>query len=131
METKTFIMDIDGTICQAQAREDGSFDYANAVPLTPVIERVNELYEAGHRIVLNTARGMRTYNGDVKKVEKNVRPPLEKWLSDNGVKYHELVMGKAWGENPIYVDNRNLSVKSFAMENPEFFESIIRVESNI
>jgi capsule biosynthesis phosphatase len=131
METKTFIMDIDGTICQAPAREDGSFDYEKAVPLLPVVQRVNELYDAGHRIVLNTARGMRTYNGDVKKVEKNVRPALEKWLADNGVKYHELVMGKAWGANPIYVDNRNLSVKSFAMENPDFFESIIRVESNI
>jgi capsule biosynthesis phosphatase len=131
MEKNTFIMDIDGTICHSPQREDGSFDYENATPIEGVISRINELYDAGHTIVLNTARGMRTHNGDVKKVEKHMRPNLEKWLADNGVKYHQLVMGKAWGENPIYVDNRNLSIKSFALENPEFFENIIKAECNI
>jgi len=131
MEQKTFIMDVDGTLCNAPLQEDGTFDYQNATPIAAVINRVNELYDAGHRIVLSTARGMRTHNGDVKKVNKYVRPTLEKWLADNGVQYHELRMGKAWGSNPIYVDNRNLSMKSFALENPEFFENIIKAESNI
>jgi capsule biosynthesis phosphatase len=89
------------------------------------------MYDAGHTIVLSTARGMRTYDGNVKKVKEKVQPVLEEWLQANGVKYHRLDMGKSWGENPIYVDNRNLSVKSFALDNPDFFENIIKSENNI
>lgn len=128
---QTFIIDIDGTICQAPLKEDGTFDYPNAEPITAVITRVNEMYDAGHTIVLSTARGMRTYDGNVKKVKEKVQPVLEEWLQANGVKYHRLDMGKSWGENPIYVDNRNLSVKSFALDNPDFFENIIKAENNI
>jgi capsule biosynthesis phosphatase len=131
MEKQTFIMDVDGTICRTAELEDGTFDYENSTPIIAVIERINEMYDAGHQIIICTARGMRTYEGDVKQIEKKVKPILEKWLTDHGVKYHKLVVGKAWGENPIYVDNRNLSVKSFAVENPDFFESIIRVDSNV
>lgn len=131
MEKQTFIIDIDGTICNAVQMENGAFDYENALPIDVVINRINELHSAGHKIILSTARGMRTYNGDVKKVLKNVKPTLETWLHTYSVKYDELLMGKAWGANPVYVDNRNLSVKSFAIENPEFFENIIKAESNV
>jgi len=128
---QTFIIDIDGTICHAPLKEDGTFDYPNAQPVTAVINRVNEMYDAGHTVVLSTARGMRTYEGSVEKIKEKVQPILEEWLQANGVKYHRLDMGKSWGENPIYVDNRNLSVKSFALDNPDFFENIIRAENNI
>jgi capsule biosynthesis phosphatase len=128
---QTFIIDIDGTICQALLKEDGTFDYPNAEPVTAVINRVNELYDAGHIVVLSTARGMRTYDGSIKKIKEKVQPILEEWLQANGVKYHRLDMGKSWGENPIYVDNRNLSVKSFVLDNPDFFENIIKAENNI
>jgi capsule biosynthesis phosphatase len=131
MEKQTFIMDVDGTICQADLLENGKFDYENAKPIAVVINRINELYDAGHQIIISTARGMRTYKGDIKKIEKEITPVLEKWLTDNAVKYHQLVVGKAWGENPVYVDNRSLSLKSFAIENPEFFESMIRVDNNV
>lgn len=128
---QTFIIDIDGTICHASLKEDGTFDYPNAQPITAVIARINEMHDAGHTVVLSTARGMRTYGGNVKKIKEKVQPVLEEWLQANGVKYHQLDMGKSWGENPIYVDNRNLSVKSFTLDNPDFFENIIKAENNI
>lgn len=128
---QTFIIDIDGTLCTSPQLEDGSFDYPNAEPITSVIDRVNEMYDAGHTIVLSTARGMRTYEGNVKKIKEKVQPILEEWLKTYGVKYHRLDIGKSWGDNPIYVDNRNLSVKSFVLDNPDFFENIIKAENNI
>lgn len=128
---QTFIMDIDGTICEAPLLEDGTYDYPNAAPFPRVIERINEMYDAGHTIILATARGMRTYEGDVEKIKENVQPVLEEWLERYKVKYHELHVGKPWGKNPIYVDNRNLTVKSFAWDNPEFFENIIKAENTI
>ena len=128
---QTFIIDIDGPLCHAPLKEDGAFDYPNAEPIIVAINRVNEMHDAGHTIILSTARGMRTHNGNVKKIKEKVQPVLEEWLQENGVKYHQLDMGKSWGENPIYIDNRNLSVKSFVLDNPEFFENIIKAENNI
>lgn len=128
---QTFIMDIDGTICQAILQEDGTYDYPNAVPYYRVIERVNELYDSGNTIILSTSRGMRTYSGNLKKIKENVLPVLEEWLKRHEVKYHKIHIGKPWGENPVYVDNRNLSLKSFTHDNPEFFENIIKSENTI
>lgn len=127
----TYILDVDGTICQAEKREDGTYDYVNAIPFPRVIERVNDLYDQGHTITLFTARGMRTHKGNVKKIKESVQPVLEEWLVKNSVKYHELILGKPWGENVFYVDDRGLSLKSFTYDNPEFFENIIKAENLI
>jgi capsule biosynthesis phosphatase len=127
----TYVLDVDGTICQAQQKEDGSYDYANASPFYPVIERINELYDQGNTIIFFTARGMRTYKGNVKKIKEIVQPVLVNWLEKNGVKYHELIMGKPWGENVFYIDDRGLSLKAFTYDNPEFFKNIIKAENLI
>ena len=49
----TYVFDIDGTICTTT---DG--DYALAKPLKDRIAMVNKLYDEGHTIVFQTARGM-------------------------------------------------------------------------
>jgi capsule biosynthesis phosphatase len=128
---RTYIIDIDGTICQAEKQADGSYDYPNAAPLTSVIQRIQELYKEGNEIVLFTSRGMRTYAGNLEEITKHVQPVLEEWLKRYDVPYNRLIMGKPWGTNVIYVDNRNLSLKSFTHSNPEFFENIINAENLI
>ena len=45
-----------------------------------------------------------------------MKPPLEKWLYFNDVKYHELIMGKPAGD--YYIDDKNLSIDQFV--NGEF-----------
>jgi len=127
----TYILDVDGTICHAEKQEDGTYDYPNATPFPRVIERINELHEAGNTIILFSARGMRTHKGNIKAIYKNTAPVLDEWLLKHGVRFDRLIMGKPWGENPIYVDNRNLSLKSFVLDNPEFFENIIKAENKI
>lgn len=126
----TFIIDVDGTICDAPLVE-GRYDYPNAVPITETIERIKHLKESGHTIVLNTSRGMRTYRGDRDMIEVNVRPIMEEWLKKHDVPYDSLHMCKPWGPDPIYVDNRNLSLKSFVWKHPDQFETIIQEENTI
>jgi capsule biosynthesis phosphatase len=128
---QTFVIDVDGTICDGPKREDGTYDYQNAVPIERVIQRINRLYDSGNTIVLFTARGMRSYNGDLEKIKKNVVPILQTWLKTYNVKYHRLEIGKPWGENPIYIDNRNLSIRSFVQEDPEQFEAILNMENSL
>ena len=131
MEKSTFIIDIDGTICNAPQKSDGSYDYPNAVPIAPTIERINYLYDEGHKIIPFTARGHRTFRGDLQKIEDHHGPILKEWMDRHGVKRHEIRTGKPWGENPIYVDNRSLSLSKFVWKHPGQFEHIIEEENKI
>jgi len=109
----TFIIDVDGTLCNAPLVETGSFDYENALPVTDVIEKVQKLYKEGHKIVIFTARGMRTYQGDVEKIKLHVLPVLEDWLERNQVPYHQIEVGKPWGPDVYYVDDRSIQPQDF------------------
>jgi capsule biosynthesis phosphatase len=110
----TYVIDIDHTICTASWSEKlNAYDYQNASPHWDVINKIQLLYNQGHTIILFTARGMRTFSGNVKKIENFHRPILEKWLNDHNLKYHNLVFGKPWGPNVYYVDDKNLSIQEF------------------
>lgn len=93
---KIFVFDIDGVI--AELRKD--LDYAQAGPNKKMIDIVNQLYDMGNRIVLFTARGY------VTKIDW--RPVTEKQMSDWGVKYHELHLGKPNAD--YYVDDKFLDL---------------------
>ena len=95
----TYVFDIDGTLCTLT---DG--DYEQAKPMIDRIEKVNELYDLGHIILLNTARGMgRTDNAPL-YAERLFKKFTEKQLEDWGVKYHKLFMGKPSGD--VYIDDK-------------------------
>ena len=52
-----YCFDIDGTICDTPNDENGKPDYYNATPIPFMVQRINELYDEGHYIILMTARG--------------------------------------------------------------------------
>lgn len=95
---------------------------------THVIEKniifCNGLYELGHKIIIYTARGMVTYNNDVKKIQKKYSGKIKKILKDKGVKYHELIFGKPYAD--IYIDDKainafdDLNKKSGFYSGPKF-----------
>lgn len=74
-----YYVDIDGTICTITNGE-----YEEAQPLVENIEKINALYEAGHRIIYWTARGAVSGTNWTALTAKQ----LEAW----GAKYHELRM---------------------------------------
>lgn len=121
-------MDIDGTICipDRLPTNPSVYDYATAKPVQPVIDRMRQLAEDGHTIILHTARGMRTHGGDAAEITKHVLPTLIKWLSEHDVPYSEIHVGKPWGPNVYYVDDRGLSPIEFAYGTPVNFENYIK-----
>jgi len=92
MKIKTYIIDIDNTICSQEK------DYSKAKPFLNIIKKINKLYDEGNIIKFFTARGTET--------GIDWRLITEKQLKDWGVKYHELIMGKPAGD--IYVDDRSI-----------------------
>ncbi|NQV47714.1 MAG: hypothetical protein HQ504_08025 [Rhodospirillaceae bacterium] len=93
-----YCFDIDGTIC---SNTEG--DYEAAEPFKDVVEWVNALFEDGHRILLNTARGGTTGIDWTKVTERQ----LKEW----GVRYHELIMGKPTAD--VFIDDRAINADSW------------------
>lgn len=106
----TFVIDVDGTLCTIRQEHE---TYSDVQPIQSVIDKVNSYYDSGCHIILFTARGMLTYNGDEKLIEKNHRKILVDWLAKYGVQYHELRFGKPWGKNVVYVDDMSVRPEEF------------------
>jgi len=115
METKkTFVFDLDGTIC---SQTMGGDDYAHAVPNPLVIDCMKKLWDLGHEIIIYTARGMGWAARDLKhlhreeqlkKVTERYDKMTRQWLDDNDVMYHRLHFGKPAGD--YYIDDKGMAL---------------------
>lgn len=93
---KVFLIDIDGTICDDIKNEDSHL-YSSAKPLPNSLNIINKWFDEGNVITFFTAR------------ESKDREVTEKWLKDNGFKYHGLVMDKPRikdGQSYHWIDNK-------------------------
>lgn len=100
---KRICVDLDGVICSIkQANET----YADVVPMPGVAEKLRQLRASGHYIIIQTARHMKTCNGNVGRVVQRVGEITLKWLKDNGIEYDEIYFGKPWAE--LYIDDNAL-----------------------
>ena len=89
---KNYLIDIDGTICDDIPNEEpGRMETAKLYP--DALETLNKWYYQGHIICFFTSR------------TEDHREVTEKWLNNNGFKYHSLVMGKPRGGNYHWIDN--------------------------
>lgn len=91
MEKKVYCFDIDGTLC---TNTEGA--YEDAEPLVDRISKLNALYDAGHEIILFTARGSTT-GIDWSNTTRN---QMNAW----GIKYHKLLFGKPFAH--VFIDDR-------------------------
>tara|TARA_A100001015_G_scaffold309790_1_gene409887 strand:+ start:699 stop:1043 length:345 start_codon:yes stop_codon:yes gene_type:complete len=101
MKKKIICFDLDNVICNTKKNY-----YSKSTPKKNVIKLINQLYSSDHRILIFTARGMGTYNSNLKKVEKKFRKLTENQLKKWKVKYHNLILGKPSFD--IYIDDKNL-----------------------
>tara|TARA_R100000231_G_scaffold22927_1_gene21722 strand:- start:634 stop:975 length:342 start_codon:yes stop_codon:yes gene_type:complete len=107
---KTYIVDIDGTIC---THDNRTAPYDEARPIKARIEFFNKLYEAGHTIIYWTARG--SYSGvDYSELTKK---QLDEW----GVKRTDLRLGKP--SYDYWIDDRAHNVEDFFMVDTETGET--------
>ena len=99
---KRLIFDLDDTLCTTQ-----NGDYANAQPITEVVEKLREYHRQGFTIIINTSRNMRTYQGNIGAINKNTLPIIIDWLARHDIPYDELYVGKPWcGFEGFYVDDK-------------------------
>jgi capsule biosynthesis phosphatase len=121
---KRIIMDLDETICSTI-----NGDYENSTPKLDVIERMREFKAQGFEIVISTSRNMRTYAGNVGKINANTLPIIITWLAKYQVPYDEIYTGKPWcGTEGFYVDDRALRPQEFVAMSTEEIKSLLGIK---
>lgn len=100
---RRYCFDIDGVICETEGT-----DYHGALPRREVIERINRLYDAGHEIVLQTARGMGTLGGDLARVHEAWYAFTVEQMRGFGLRFHALYLGKTHAD--FYIDDKGMNV---------------------
>ena len=103
---KRIVIDFDDTISIAFDR-----GWENASPNMDVVNKINLLYDKGWEIMILTARGQLSCQGNVKAADKKYRSTIESWLGKHGVKYHELSFNKSLAA--YYVDDKAMSPEEF------------------
>lgn len=94
------VIDIDGTISELKR---GTQTYSDVRPNHEAVEKIKKLKEDGHYIILQTARHMKTCNGDQGKVFAKVGKPTLDWLDKYEIPYDEIHFGKPNAD--IYIDD--------------------------
>jgi len=102
----TYVFDIDGTICT-----NTYGDYKLASPISNRIDKINELYESGHKIVFLTARGMGRHKNVAFKAHREFYDMTLEQLKSWNVKFHELYLGKPSGD--VYIDDKGIKDENF------------------
>ena len=105
MKYKRICFDIDNVLCVTSNKKN----YFKSRPIKKNIKIVNRAYSKGYYIILYTARYMGRCNGNLKEINKKIKPLTLKQLKGWGVKYHEIYFGKPSFD--LFVDDKSIYFK--------------------
>ncbi|KAI3531465.1 capsule biosynthesis phosphatase [Colletotrichum paranaense] len=100
LKKRRFCFDLDMTLVGVPAVAG---DYSTCPPIEKNIRLVQQLYNAGHYIIIQTARRMRTHHGNLGSVLADVGPVTFAQLAKYEIPYHDIHFGKPYAD--VYVDD--------------------------
>jgi len=122
---KKLIVDLDGTITLGDTS-----DYFNVSPNLVLIESLKTYKGKGFFIVISTARNMRTYEGNVGKINIHTLPTIIEWLDKHDVPYDEIIVGKPWcGNEGFYIDDKSIRPSEFTSMSYEEIMQLLEKEN--
>lgn len=111
VEDKVLVMDIDGTICEKKKDKQS---YLDVSPKERIVKKLKKYNKDGFHIILYTSRQMRTYKGNIGKINANTAKVLFEWLDKYNIPYNEIHFGKPWcGREGFYVDDKTIRPDEF------------------
>jgi capsule biosynthesis phosphatase len=119
------IIDLDDTLTV----EDGVTNYAKKTVNRPIAIAVKNAVSLGYESKIFSARNMRSFKGNLNKIESITRPIAESWLKEKNIAYSELILGKPWcGYNGWYLDDKNISIEDFIFKfNGPYWDKTITI----
>ncbi|WP_299734767.1 HAD hydrolase family protein [uncultured Endozoicomonas sp.] len=122
---KKLIVDLDGTITLSDTS-----DYINVSPNNELIDRLKTYKKSGFTIVISTARNMRTFDGNVGKINIHTLPIVTEWLKKHNVPYDEIIVGKPWcGFDGFYIDDKAIRPSEFTSMTYEEIKDLLTKEN--
>ena len=112
-ETKNFLIDIDGTVCDDVPNEEPE-RMGTVLPYPDALKICNKWYEEGHVITFFTSR------------TEEHREITEMWLKKHNFRYHGLLMGKPRGGNYHWIDNHIVKATRFK---GKFTDLVVKTKS--
>ena len=113
--TKNYLIDIDGTICDDIPNEQAE-RMATANVYIDALETLNRWYDQGHIITFFTSR-----------LEVHRKVTVD-WLEEKGFKYHGLLMNKPRGGNYHWVDNHIVRATRFSGKFTDLVEEEVKIQ---
>ena len=115
MENKCIVMDLDGCL-----RDE------NMKPNEEVIKKLREYASQGYYIIVYSSKNMRTFEGNIGKINAITLPQIIDWLKKYNVPYSEVYVGKPWcGFEGFYVDDKAIRPDEFVNKSIEEINDII------
>lgn len=75
---------------------------------------------------------MRTYQGNVGKININTLPVIIEWLNKHNVPYDEVIVGKPWcGTDGFYIDDKAIRPSEFISMSYEEIIQVLEKKINI
>lgn len=126
METnKKIIIDLDNTI---SITENG--DYQNSIPNNKVVNSLKQFKSLGYEIVIYSSRNMRTYSGNIGKINVHTLPIILEFLNKHDIPFDEVIIGKPWcGYDGFYVDDKAIRPSEFVKYTEDEIQSLLKKET--
>ncbi|MDI9873368.1 HAD hydrolase family protein [Flectobacillus rivi] len=125
-QNNVIVFDIDGTICGSPKAGE---TYLDVEPFPDMIQKLKEYKDNGYYIILSTARNMRTYEGNLGRINANTGKTLFKWLEKHDIPFDEIFFGKPWcGHNGFYVDDKSIRPDEFLKYSHEEINELLKAK---
>jgi capsule biosynthesis phosphatase len=111
-------LDLDGVICEL--KKEGQ-TYEELLPRSGAIEKIKKLKSEGCYIIIQTARHMKTCEGNLGKVMARISAVTLDWLNKYEIPYDEIYFGKPWAD--IYIDDNGFRFSDW-VEFPETYTDL-------
>ena len=126
----TLIVDLDGTICPIKKSNE---KYENLKPYENIIEKLKEYKKDGFKIMIFTARNMRSYENNLGLINIHTSRMTMDWLEKWEIPYDEIIFAKPWpGKEGYYIDDRAIRPDEFLKySKEELDETLDKSRENI
>lgn len=122
---KRLIIDLDGTLTI------DSEEVYSEKPVNPeVVAQLRKYRTMGFKIIIQTSRNMRTYEGNIGKINIYTLPTIIEWLNKHSIPYDEIIVGKPWcGFDGFYVDDKSIRPSEFISKSYEEIQELLAKEN--
>lgn len=124
IKNSRFCFDLDGTLVSFPNKKG---DYSTVEPIEKNIIYLKYLKRMGHTIIIQTARNMKTYNGNIGKINANTSKVIFKTLEKFKIPYDEIYFGKPYAD--FYIDDLAVNANSNLSKELGFYDTKIETRN--